>query len=438
MQEFKVNDYLSLKLKGEETFIYVKGEKFLQCKYLLLNIPVSEISTFDEIKSIDEAAELLDNSLEPDFDEQQRLRRVNKIPPDVEFWGHCSNLQVWAEANYNSRLLHRNLAFPLLKKLSDVGDPIAKKIFKEEIAKRIIEGEISTVLFLVKLDFLTYLTSEEIDSIFQSPNFLLFDKILRIFNHSNEVNFNSFSEADELYNALGKYLVKLVQKKLILAFKQNNFEDLILLVKMLNPLDDSDLQFFINDERLNLIQNIVKVFSNKKITHSELSSRIFYTINRLASYGINDQLQEIIRKENPVELKTAIEIGLFQHINENELRRIVNKLYEPLLICLIGIDEISDYEEGYLFSVEPIEKALFEFINENYFLASSSLKRIFQKSIKENHIKGLATYFDDYSLLGNIIKKRDFDFYYKTQVYFSKNIKDKKLKNYKTPDFKRI
>jgi hypothetical protein len=66
MKEFKVNKYITLKLQGEETFIYVKGEKFLQCKYLLITIPIDEISSFDEAESIDEVAELLDKSLEPD------------------------------------------------------------------------------------------------------------------------------------------------------------------------------------------------------------------------------------------------------------------------------------------------------------------------------------------------------------------------------------
>lgn len=37
-------------------------------------------------------------------------RKVYKIPADIEYWGHCSNMQVWAENNYDSRLLHRSIA----------------------------------------------------------------------------------------------------------------------------------------------------------------------------------------------------------------------------------------------------------------------------------------------------------------------------------------
>ena len=124
-KKFVVNNYLELRLNGKETVIYVNGERFNQCKFLLLNIPVSEIQSFDDIESIDEAAEKLDGSLEEDIS----VKEVG-IPPEVEFWGHSSNLQVWVENDYDTRLLRMNLAFPLLKRLTEVGDPIAKRVFE--------------------------------------------------------------------------------------------------------------------------------------------------------------------------------------------------------------------------------------------------------------------------------------------------------------------
>ncbi len=36
--EYKINEFLSVKLENNKTYIYVQGKKFLQCKYLLLNI----------------------------------------------------------------------------------------------------------------------------------------------------------------------------------------------------------------------------------------------------------------------------------------------------------------------------------------------------------------------------------------------------------------
>ncbi len=164
MNEFRVNEYITLKLEeddttlklgGKETVIYVSGEKFQQCKYLLINIPVNEVSTFDEIQSIDEAAEILDRKME------REVYNVN-LPPEAEFWGHCSNLQVWAENNYDTRILHRNLAFPLLKKLVEVGDFKAKQVFKEEICKRLESGSRTVINFLREEGYLVYLNHEEV------------------------------------------------------------------------------------------------------------------------------------------------------------------------------------------------------------------------------------------------------------------------------------
>ena len=159
IREFKVNEHITLRLEEDKTIIYVDDEPFDQCKYLLLNIPVEEISSFDEIDSVDAAAERLDHSEEP------REGKVQNIPPEVEFWGHCSNMQVWYENNYDTRLLHSNLAFPLLSKLTRLGDSIAKHVFKEEIAKRLIHGTLSTVIYLLIENYIVYLNDDELNSI---------------------------------------------------------------------------------------------------------------------------------------------------------------------------------------------------------------------------------------------------------------------------------
>lgn len=160
--EFKVNQYISLKLedgrKGKETVIYVNGKRFNQCKFLLLNIPIDKIKLFDEIESVDEASERLDRSLE----KGSKLKGPF-IPPEIEFWGHCSNLQVWFENDYNTRLIHSNLAFPLLEKLTEVGDPLAKKVFKEEIAKRFLSGHLPVMEYLRYQDYMDYLNEEEME-----------------------------------------------------------------------------------------------------------------------------------------------------------------------------------------------------------------------------------------------------------------------------------
>ena len=69
MDRFQINEYLALELDEDTTYIYVKDKdddwrSFKQCKYLLLNIPVDDISSFDEIDSVDDAEERLARALE--------------------------------------------------------------------------------------------------------------------------------------------------------------------------------------------------------------------------------------------------------------------------------------------------------------------------------------------------------------------------------------
>jgi len=156
VSEFSINKYLSLKIEGGRTVIYVAGERFRQCKFLLLNILIKELKPLEELGSLDEIAEVLDNSLE-----RPGEREDIYIEPKTEFWAHSSNLQVWYENNYDTRLLHRNLAFPLLHALTKAGDPVAKRVFKEEIATRLASGNDAVIKFLVNEDFIYFLDRDQ-------------------------------------------------------------------------------------------------------------------------------------------------------------------------------------------------------------------------------------------------------------------------------------
>ena len=155
MKEFKVNDYITLKLIGGYTDLFVNGELFIQCKSLMLSIPIDKTSDYDEVLSIEEAAELSNRLMEG------RDREITGISPETEFWAHCSNLQAWDEHNYDTRLLHSNIAFPLLRKLTEVGDQGAKGVFREEIAKRLESGYWPVIKFLVEGEFTDFLSREE-------------------------------------------------------------------------------------------------------------------------------------------------------------------------------------------------------------------------------------------------------------------------------------
>ena len=59
MNEFKVNDFLTLKLERGKTNFYVKDELFKQCHFLKLIVRTKETENFNDIESIDEIADRL-------------------------------------------------------------------------------------------------------------------------------------------------------------------------------------------------------------------------------------------------------------------------------------------------------------------------------------------------------------------------------------------
>ena len=156
MEEFRINEYIKLKLEEKKTVIYINEIRFNQCKYLLLINPFRE-ENFEALNSIDEYSENLNSKLEMNL----KLEDLG-IGYKEEFIAHCSNLQAWSEHNYDTRLLHSNLSFPLLKKLTEVGDELAKKVFKEEIAKRLESGYSPVIEYLINERYIDYLEKDEL------------------------------------------------------------------------------------------------------------------------------------------------------------------------------------------------------------------------------------------------------------------------------------
>ncbi len=161
---YHVNEHLSLKLKRDKingldpwVGIYVDDEPFNQCMSLLFTIDLNETQAFDNIESIDHLSE------NAEFDDE--YYEYYEILAEDEFWGHCSNIQAWAEHDYDTRLIHRSLAFPLLRKLTEAGDSTAKRVFKEEIAKRYSSGHPNVQEYLRKEGYLELLSEDELNAL---------------------------------------------------------------------------------------------------------------------------------------------------------------------------------------------------------------------------------------------------------------------------------
>jgi DNA-directed RNA polymerase subunit RPC12/RpoP len=59
-----------------------------------------------------------------------------------------------------------------LRELVKEGDILARKVFKQEVAKRLESGYPSVVLYLIEEDYLNCLSYEELDAVLSNPRFL--------------------------------------------------------------------------------------------------------------------------------------------------------------------------------------------------------------------------------------------------------------------------
>ncbi|MFX0176870.1 MAG: DNRLRE domain-containing protein [Candidatus Hodarchaeota archaeon] len=166
--EKKINDYITLRFENYRTIIYVAGRRIIQCVHLILNIPKDEVPMYDDIDSIDEAADLSHKY----GHHLGGFWQGYGITPEQEFWGHCSNIQAWVENDYDTRILMSNLSFPLLRELTRAGDPVAKRVYKEEIARRLESGYPSVVQYLLTQGYIEVFTPSEFESILEATDII--------------------------------------------------------------------------------------------------------------------------------------------------------------------------------------------------------------------------------------------------------------------------
>lgn len=269
LKEFKINNFINLRLENEITYLYVGNERFEQCNQLLFEIHEYKKESFNEINSIDE------------FEGKLRTWSKSDIPPEDEFWGHCSNLQTWAEHNYDTRLLHRNLAFPLLKKLVHAGDLVAKRVFKEEIATRFSSAYPTVVSFLVKEEYLDFMNNEELD-------FLIEELFTARFIYALQRLVRNF------YSKLRRYIKKKNFENLLLNFYEEvislknpaleimgwNIVQKIISIELLNKFPVEKDKYILWFEKENGIESI------KTLRLSEKKNKTMMDINEVFGWKI--------------------------------------------------------------------------------------------------------------------------------------------------------
>jgi len=146
---FRINKYITLELRNGKTVIFLDNSEFIICMAPNINSILRDLA----YGSVDKTIEDLD------------MRSFVSLSPEEEYWVHCSNLQAWNENNYDTRLLHSSIAFPLLEELVRLGDSRALEVFKGEIVKRLKSNHMPTVIFLLQSGYLDGFTDEEFEKL---------------------------------------------------------------------------------------------------------------------------------------------------------------------------------------------------------------------------------------------------------------------------------
>jgi hypothetical protein len=133
---FVVNEHLDIAwdAMSERVRVLVDGKPLLHCSFLVVTVSATdgEVSSIDDLAARWEARKL----------EGRSVRDIMSVEEEVQ--AHASNIQAWAEHGYDTRILHSNIAFPLLKALAKVGDGKAKRVLDAELEARIRGGSDAT------------------------------------------------------------------------------------------------------------------------------------------------------------------------------------------------------------------------------------------------------------------------------------------------------
>lgn len=344
MKEYKINKYLSLRLEGEDTVIYVSGKRFNQCKALFLSIPRYDIEYFDEIESIDEVVQASKLVAGP-FVKGDYL-----ISPEVEFFGHCSNLQAWTENGYNTRLLHSNLSFPLLKKLMEAGDSDAKAMFKDEIAERFYSGNVNVMLYLLHDGYLAHFTKDEHNVLMDS---IKFDQ-LKYFKITHLLLL--LTELIKLNLGMSITARKMLKDKIFEIFRNSSY-------KVMNLIIKANVLKYLDQKEINLLLEQINV--------DILATTPIYAIQDFLLFAI---------KKGDLRVKTKFKQRFIQELKTGDCSG---------AIVLLQIFDTMDQEEltHFLERIIPsVDFTVARFVNKKRFIeiydASFFLKQLFAITIQ--------------------------------------------------------
>ena len=130
----KVNDYITISSERNKILIYIQGERFQEFDYSFIN----------------KILKTSKNQLEKTNTQGKYVKNKYKKDSKNAYFNNFVNiLKLWIRNNYDTSILLYDISFPLLRKLAEVGDSYAKKVFIDEILKNLWSGNPLVIKYLV-------------------------------------------------------------------------------------------------------------------------------------------------------------------------------------------------------------------------------------------------------------------------------------------------
>lgn len=150
----EINDYISIKIihspfdhKNKEYESYVCSERGTRVVICVRNEPLVTIPS-----ALFPSVEVITQEIKDPTDRYEYNQKNNLT--ETIFRRLLSNLIIWSENDYNTQIIDHKIAFPLLKKLREVGETKFQIILQQEILKAYATSTFQVKEFLKREGYL--------------------------------------------------------------------------------------------------------------------------------------------------------------------------------------------------------------------------------------------------------------------------------------------
>ncbi len=314
-------------------------------------------------------------------------------------------MQVWAENEYNANLLHRNLAFPLLKELVVAGDPFAKKAIKKEIIKRFSSGYFSVINYLIEERYLDYLNSKELNELLKK---FRFDKLIKL---SSEIALPLLKGLAKTEHSVS---IKEFEKEIQRRYNEGNPSDQDYIMK------EGYLNYLVNDYLLNELKDESDYYQGLTLHRLEIKFLkqldLVFNKKKLNLFNIEVEHNHIIKIEIMYsDLKIVPEsignLDMLKHLNlkENQIVNIPESIGKLKNLRYLYLDENPlKYLPESISDLKSIEKI--SLLTEYDFPMPTSLRNL--ESLKELYLICWRSWYDDPLEIFKDLKKKGVDIHW--------------------------